>query len=84
MKPEFIQPIEGVFTFEESDRMIAFAESNNMTVIGHTLIWHHMTPKWFFQDKEGNPVKREILIERLRKITQNLYPWTLSIFLYGR
>ena len=67
MKPEFIQPTEGVFTFEESDRMIAFAESNNMTVIGHTLIWHHMTPKWFFQDKEGNPVKREILIERLRK-----------------
>lgn len=76
MKPEFIQPKEGVFTFEESDKMIAFAQSNNMNVIGHTLIWHHMTPKWFFENENGYPVSRDILIQRLKshiKTVMNRY-----------
>ena len=30
MKPMFVQPKEGVFTFAESDEMIDFAEANNL------------------------------------------------------
>ena len=66
MKPEFIQPSEGYFTFEEADQMISFAEKNDMSIVGHTLVWHHMTPKWFFKDSEGNQVSREVLIDRMK------------------
>lgn len=66
MKPEYLQPQEGVFDFYESDHLINFAESNNITVIGHTLVWHHMTPNWFFEDSEGNTVSRSVLIKRLK------------------
>ena len=50
MKPMFVQPKQGVFTFAESDEMIDFAEANNLVVVGHTLVWKNQTPAWFFLD----------------------------------
>ncbi|EJT04697.1 endo-1,4-beta-xylanase [Rhizobium sp. CCGE 510] len=35
----------GVFSFENADRMVAFAHKNNMRVYGHTLIWYRV-PEW--------------------------------------
>ena len=66
MKPEFIQPSQGNFTFDEADQMVSFAEKNNMSIVGHTLVWHHMTPKWFFKDDEGNKVRKDVLINRMK------------------
>ena len=66
MKPEFIQPSQGNFTFDEADQMVSFAEKNNMSIVGHTLVWHHMTPKWFFKDDEGNKISRDVLIKRMK------------------
>lgn len=37
-----------------------------MFVIGHTLVWHSQTPDWVFEDEEGNPVSREVLLERMK------------------
>ena len=45
MKPSFIQPKEGVFTFAQSDEMMAFSEANDLLVVGHTLVWKNSTPK---------------------------------------
>ena len=67
MKPAFIQPKEDIFTFEEADKMMAFAEQNNLEVVGHTLVWKNATPSWFFLDDKGNKVSREVLIQRLKK-----------------
>ena len=66
MKPAFIQPKENVFTFEESDKMMMFAEQNDLKVVGHTLVWKNATPPWFFVDAKGNKVSREVLIQRLK------------------
>jgi len=66
MKSEIIQPKEGVFNFTEADKFVAFGEENGMFIIGHTLIWHSQAPDWFFVDKEGNDVSREVLIERMK------------------
>jgi len=66
MKSEKIQPREGEFTFDDADEFVAYGEGNGMFIIGHTLIWHSQAPRWFFVDSSGNPVSREILIERMK------------------
>ncbi|WP_404454891.1 endo-1,4-beta-xylanase [Virgibacillus necropolis] len=56
MKPISIQPKEGEFHFEEADKIVQFAEENDMDVRFHALVWHSQVPEWFFIDKKGNPM----------------------------
>jgi len=72
MKPESIQPKEGEFDFTKSDAYIKFAEDNNLTIRGHTLVWHSQTPSWFFIDKDGKQVSKDVLLERLEKHIKTL------------
>jgi endo-1,4-beta-xylanase len=66
MKSIYLQPKEGVFHFDEADKFVAFGEANNLWITGHCLLWHSQTPAWFFRDKNGNDVSREVLINRIR------------------
>jgi len=66
MKPESLQPREGDFRFGTADRFVEFGEKNKMKVIGHCLVWHNQTPRWFFVGKDGRDVDRETLIARMR------------------
>jgi len=66
MKIKYIQPKEGLFNFDQADEFMTFAEKNNLTVVGHALVWHSQTPDWLFKDKSGNPVARDVLIKRMR------------------
>ena len=66
MKSGLIQPEEGVFDFELADQFVEFAEEYDMSITGHTLIWHSQAPRWFFTDSLGADVSREILIERMK------------------
>jgi endo-1,4-beta-xylanase len=72
MKSERIHPVEGQFSWDLPDRFVEFGENNNMHIVGHTLIWHSQTPRWFFVDEEGNDVSREVLIERMRHHISNV------------
>jgi endo-1,4-beta-xylanase len=38
-----------------------------MHIIAHALVWFHQTPDWVFQDKSGNPLSREALLERMKE-----------------
>ena len=67
MKSEVIHPLEDRFDFTQSDQYVKFGEENKMFIIGHTLIWHSQTPPWFFVDKDGKDVTRDVLIERMKK-----------------
>ncbi len=66
MKWERIHPEPGRYNFEPADQFVAFGEENDMFVVGHTLVWHSQTPRWVFQDGEGNPVSRDTLLARMR------------------
>lgn len=66
MKSMYMQPEEGQFFFDDADRFVELGEQHDMEIIGHTLIWHSQTPDWFFVDKNGKDVSREVLIERMR------------------
>ncbi|ENH96627.1 alkaline xylanase [Gracilibacillus halophilus YIM-C55.5] len=76
MKPETIQPEEDEFNWEEADKIVEFANENDMDLRFHTLIWHSQIPDWFFLDEEGNPMvdetdeekrkeNKELLLDRL-------------------
>jgi endo-1,4-beta-xylanase len=66
LKWESIHPEPGRYDFAEPDRYVEFGEKNHMLIVGHTLVWHNQTPKWVFQDTNGNPVTRTVLLERMR------------------
>ncbi len=67
LKWESVHPRQNTYSFEGPDAYVAFGEKHHMFIIGHTLVWHNQTPRWVFQDDQGNPVNRETLLNRLRE-----------------
>jgi endo-1,4-beta-xylanase len=67
MKPDATQPEEGKFTFEEGDRLVEIARKCGAAPIGHTLVWHSQTPRWFFRGPDAASVTREVALARMRK-----------------
>jgi endo-1,4-beta-xylanase len=66
LKWESVHPTPDKYSFEAPDRYVEFGEKNHMFIVGHTLVWHSQTPKWVFEDGNGNPATREILLGRMR------------------
>jgi endo-1,4-beta-xylanase len=66
MKPQPTHPSENVYDFKASDALVAWCQSNHIKVWGHNLAWHTQTARWFFQGTNGQPVTRELAMERLR------------------
>lgn len=72
MKWENIHPEPGVYDFEAADRLVEFAEANDMHIAGHVLVWHSQVPSWVFDDEAGEPLGREALLERMRDHIQTV------------
>jgi endo-1,4-beta-xylanase len=66
MKPDATEPEEGKFTFERGDRMVEAAHKCGATPIGHCLVWHSQTPRWFFQGPDGGLPSRGEALKRMR------------------
>ena len=66
MKWSVINPDPGRYDFRSADAYFDFAQTHDMAVIGHTLIWHSQAPRWVFQDDDGKPASRELLLRRMR------------------
>jgi endo-1,4-beta-xylanase len=60
------QPKEGRFNFSKMDKLMDFAEANNMKVVGHTLVWGNQTPNWVFKGPNGEAASKELLIRRMK------------------
>jgi endo-1,4-beta-xylanase len=67
MKWQSVNPQPGQYDFSAADAYIAFAEKHQMSLIGHTLVWHSQTPRWVFQDTDGGTASRELLLARMRE-----------------
>jgi endo-1,4-beta-xylanase len=65
LKWESVHPRPGEFDFTAADRYVEFGQKNKMFIIGHNLIWHNQTPRWVFQDDQGNPLGRDALLARM-------------------
>jgi endo-1,4-beta-xylanase len=66
LKWDSTEPKPGQFHFDEADKYVDFGTRNGMFVVGHTLVWHSQTPKWVFEDDNGNPTDRDTLLARMR------------------
>ncbi len=66
LKWESVHPQPDVYAFAAADQYVDFGRANRMKVIGHTLVWHNQTPRWVFQDANGAPVGRDVLLQRVR------------------
>ena len=66
MKGEVVSPEEGVWDFKLADEFVDLCEKNKQACYGHCLVWHAQAPKWIFSDKNGNPVDKETLVERMK------------------
>jgi endo-1,4-beta-xylanase len=56
-KWQMIHPREGAdgYDFGPTDALVNFGLSNNMQVVGHTLVWHSQTPNWVFAGTNPPP-----------------------------
>jgi len=66
MKWERIHPRPDVYDFTVADSLVAFGERNGMFVVGHCLVWHSQLPDWVFQDAQGKPATRDLLLQRMK------------------
>lgn len=64
--PRKLQPEPGIFKFETTDRIVDFAQKHELPLTGHMLCWNQMTPQWMFEDKDHNPLPREIALQNLK------------------
>src|SRR5580698_2576410 len=46
MKWDVTQPTQTTFNFEPGDKLVAFAQANNMKIRGHNLCWYQQFPSW--------------------------------------
>lgn len=72
MKFASVHPQEDLYTFEESDHIADFARKHGMALRGHTLVWHNQTSDWLFRDRQGQPVSKAVLLERIRSHIQTV------------
>lgn len=72
MKCEPIHPQENTFNFTDADQFVDFGIKNNLTVTGHTLIWHSQLARWFTVDESGNQVSPEVLKARMKTHIQTI------------
>jgi endo-1,4-beta-xylanase len=58
LKWQLIHPREGGegYDFGPADAFVNFGLSNNMALVGHTLVWHNQTPNWVFAGTNPPPV----------------------------
>jgi endo-1,4-beta-xylanase len=76
LKMGVVQRNPGEYRFEPAEKIVTFAESHEMPVRGHTLLWHHprWLPKWLDTHdfgKEPATTAAELLTGHIRKTCQH-------------
>ncbi|NUT69674.1 endo-1,4-beta-xylanase [Pseudarthrobacter sp. C4D7] len=58
MKPQFLSPQQGVYTFEEADAILTIARSKGIAVHGHTIAFTEAMPRWMQDLPAGSEAER--------------------------
>jgi endo-1,4-beta-xylanase len=56
-----LHPRRGEFRFEEADSVSAFAQSNDLALRGHTLVWYGVMPQWTEEIASAVEAERELV-----------------------
>ena len=67
------------YDFKGGDALVAFAQSHNMVVRGHTLVWHNQVSKWVTEGKYTAPQLATILQGHIHTVmthyASKVYAW---------
>jgi len=58
MKAEIIHPGWDRYNFDLADKMVAYAQKNDMKLTAHTLIWHSQLPSFLRNMKDADSVRQ--------------------------
>jgi endo-1,4-beta-xylanase len=61
-----VHPQPGKYTFDLTDKYVAFGRKHHMFIVGHNLVWHNQVPDWVFHDDKGNLLDRDALLARMK------------------
>src|SRR5215470_9071792 len=61
MKAEVIHPAWDKYDFNLADKLVAYAEKNNIKVNAHTLIWHSQLPVFMQKIQDAESARRYFL-----------------------
>ena len=79
MKMGVLQPQKGVFDFSGADAIIAYAQTHDMGVRGHTLVWHKNIPSWVSDTPWTKPQLISILDNHIETVVghmgNSVYAW---------
>jgi len=67
MKWERVHPRSGVWDWTIPDKFVDFGVRRDMYIVGHVLVWHSQVPGWVFEDANGKPVSREVLLNLMQQ-----------------
>jgi len=67
-----IHPEPDQYNFQSADQFVQLGEKMNAFIIGHTLVWHQQTPKWVYQNQQGEMLGREALLKRMEQHIETL------------
>lgn len=65
-------PQPGEYNDAEAGAFFGYGKAHGMYMVGHTLFWHSQTPKWVFEDTEGQPLSSDALLKRMRERVQRV------------
>jgi endo-1,4-beta-xylanase len=67
------------YNFAGADKLVAFAQSHNMLVRGHTLVWHNQVPDWVKKGNYSSPQLAAILQNHIHTVmgryASKVYAW---------
>src|ERR1700683_1251734 len=55
---DYLRPTRDQFNFDYGDKVLAFAEANEMLMRGHTLVWYAAMPEWTKQISSAAEAER--------------------------
>lgn len=72
MKPAYLQPKKGEYSWWDADRLVNLAERHGLEIRGHTLVWHSQLQPWVSSDgykndgNDGKGYNREELLQIMK------------------
>ncbi|MGV3540403.1 MAG: endo-1,4-beta-xylanase [Rufibacter sp.] len=60
-----IHPQPDTYNYKPADDFVALGQKYKQFIVGHTLVWHQQTPKWVFENEQGQPASKELLLKRM-------------------
>ena len=70
MKPQPLQPQQGVFNWENGDKIADFCRENGIKLRGHCLMWHSQIGRWMYSDENGNLLPKEQFYANMKQHIQ--------------